>query len=63
MKAETLVQTILDEDYAGLKDTIEKIVAKKLHNRILTEKTNVLAKMNRLSSKKMAEIIATSMKN
>ena len=61
--AETLVQTILDEDYAELKDTIEKIVAKKLHNRILTEKTNVLAKMNKLPPAKMAEIIATSMKN
>jgi hypothetical protein len=62
MSAETLVQTILDEDYASLKDTIEKVVAKKLHNRILNEKTNVLAKMNSLPPSKMAEIIATSMK-
>jgi hypothetical protein len=60
--ADTLISTILDEDYAGLKDTIEKIVAKKLHNRIMSEKTNVLAKMNKLPASKMAEIIATSIK-
>ena len=56
--ADTLVQTMLDEDYAGLKDTIEKVVAKKIHNRIMTEKTKVLAAMNHLPVEKMVEIMA-----
>lgn len=59
--ATTLVQSILDKDYANLKDSIEKIVAKKIHNRILNEKTKILAKMNNISSDKMVDIIAAAM--
>lgn len=62
MAHDTLIQTILDEDYAELKETIEKVVAKKLHNRILTEKTKVLATMNHLPVSKMADIIAGAVK-
>lgn len=58
--ADTLVQTILDGDYAGLKEDIEKVVAKKLHNRILAEKTNILAQFNNLPKAKMVEIIAAA---
>jgi len=61
--ADTLVQTILDKAYAGLKSDIEKVVAKKLHNRIMLEKTNVLAKFNKLPRAKMVEIIAAATKN
>lgn len=59
--ADTLVQTILDGDFAGLKDDIEKVVAKKLHNRIMAEKTNVLAQFNNLPKAKMVEILAGAM--
>lgn len=60
--ADTLVASILDKDFSGLKSDIEKVVAKKLHNRIMNEKTNVLAKMNKLPRAKMVEIIAQSIK-
>ena len=58
MPCDTLVQTILDSDYAGLKEDIEKVIAKKLHHRILEEKTNVLAQFNHLPKAKMVEIMA-----
>jgi hypothetical protein len=60
--ADTLVQTILDSDYGSLKEDLEKVVAKKLHNRILNEKTNVLAQFNKLPKAKMVEILATAAK-
>lgn len=60
--ADTLVATILDGDYGSLKEDLEKVVAKKLHNRILNEKTNVLAQFNRLPKAKMVEILATAAK-
>ena len=60
--ADTLVQTILDGDFASLKEDVEKVVAKKLHNRILNEKTNVLAQFNKLPKAKMVEILATAAK-
>lgn len=60
--ADTLVQTILDGDYNSLKEDLEKVVAKKLHNRILNEKTNVLAQFNKLPKAKMVEILATAAK-
>lgn len=56
--ADSLVQTILDGDYAELKDVMEKVVAKKLHNRIMTEKTRVLAAVNHLPLNKMMEIMS-----
>jgi hypothetical protein len=60
--SDTLVQTILDGDYGSLKEDLEKVVAKKLHNRILNEKTNVLAQFNKLPKAKMVEILATAAK-
>jgi len=60
--ADSLIQTILDEDYASLKNSCEQIVAKKLHNRIQAQKVNVLAEINKVSVQKMNDIIATSKK-
>lgn len=60
MPCETIVQAILDKNYTELKEDIEKVVAKKLHNRILTEKTKILAKVNGLSLDKMTEMMAVA---
>lgn len=57
MPCETLTQAILDENYVELKTDIEKVVAKKLHNRINEAKTAVLAKFNGVPKEKMAEMI------
>jgi hypothetical protein len=62
MASDTLVAAILDGDFASLKEDIEKVVAKKLHNRIINEKTNVLAQFNKLPKAKMLEILSTTTK-
>jgi hypothetical protein len=59
---DTLLEMIIEKDYSDLKDSIEKVVAKKLYNRIQNEKVNVLANINKVSPKQMAEIIAVSAK-
>lgn len=61
--ADMLVTTILDGDFASLKEDLEKVVAKKLHNRILNEKANVLAQFNKLPKAKMLEILSTAAKS
>lgn len=61
--ADLIVTTILDGDYASLKEDIEKVVAKKLHNRILSEKASVLAQFNKLPKAKMLEILSGAAKS
>ena len=44
--ADTLVQTLQNKEYSELKDKIERVVAKKVVDRIEAKKADVLNKLN-----------------
>lgn len=55
--ADTLIETVLDGDYASLKDNIEQVIAKRLHNRIQEKKVDILAKMNGIPKNQMRDLM------
>jgi len=58
--ADTIIQTVLDKDYASLKDGLEQVVATKIHRKIQEMKPEILADINKIDKGKMAEILATA---
>jgi hypothetical protein len=60
---DSIVEMINDpKEYSDLQESLEKVVAKKLYNRIQGEKTNVLADINKVSPTQMQEILAVATK-
>jgi len=53
--ADTMIETVLDGDYASLKENLEHVVAKRLHDRVQAKKVEVLAEINGLTKGQMKE--------
>lgn len=55
---DSIVEMINDpKEYSDLKDSLEQICAKKLHHKIIAEKVNVLADINKVTPVQMQEIL------
>jgi len=56
-KDETLIQSVMDDKWTVVQEGIERVVAKKLFNRIQDKKTEILAGLNHTTKEKMAEVL------
>ena len=54
----SIIKTVLDSDWAGLKKNIETKTATKIKSRIEEKKAGVLANLNGVTPEQMAEVLA-----
>jgi len=57
---DSLLKTVLDNDYATLKNYVEGKVSEGINARISNKKVDVLAALNGISRDKMEEVMAIS---
>jgi len=56
----SIIKTVLDNDWAGLKKQVESKTALMIKSRIQEKKAGVLANLNGVTPEQMAEVLAIS---
>jgi hypothetical protein len=57
----SIIKMVLDKDWANLREHCDKLVAKKIADRIAVKKVEVLAKLNKKSVEEMTALVAESL--